>query len=269
MNRAPPAERGLIAYSNLVRRIHAGPPEAHPINLAFHLHVPRTGGISVRRFFRIGGFALNHFDMNASAFVDDPMSFAPDRSVLMTGHFRLDAKALRECQMPHTVVTMLRDPIDRILSHYNHALAVEGNPWHEQVLSGEMSFLQYAETFLQPGSVGPQYGFFDDTGPGTFAWSGKSDVNRCLDNLFSKVGLFGLTERLSDFPKLAKELLQQPLRQNDLSRHNVSADHARRSQRALKLEISDSERARLTDLFADDLFFYEKARREYLNRHGK
>jgi hypothetical protein len=72
--------------------------------------------------------------------------------------------------LPHVIITALRHPVDRMLSHYNHTLRVAGNPWHNEIFSGEMSFLQYVEKTLD--AIGPQYSFFDDTGDGSFARTG-------------------------------------------------------------------------------------------------
>ena len=59
-------------------------------------------------------------------------------------------------------------------------------------------------------AIGPQYSFFDDTGRGSFAPTGTATVQECLENLVTKVGLYGLTERFDEFTVLMGYLLGRP-----------------------------------------------------------
>ena len=111
---------------------------------------------------------------------------APRRRFALTGHFRLDAALLRAVWVPHAIIATLRDPIKRLLSHYNFSRLVPGNPHHEALRVGRMSFLEYAEWLIARNSIGPQYSFFDDTGAGTFAYSGYAPPEKCLDNLLNR-----------------------------------------------------------------------------------
>ena len=68
----------------------------------------------------------------------------PRQSYLLSGHFRLDHPIFRRVGVPHVVITTLRDPIDRMLSNYNFTLRMPHNPWHDDVVTKGMSFLEYA-----------------------------------------------------------------------------------------------------------------------------
>ena len=74
--------------------------------------------------------------------------------------------------MPHTIVTTLRDPIERMLSYYNYTVRLPGNPWHDDIVTKGMSFVEYARNAY--AAFGPRYSFFDDTGQGSF----RADRNR-------------------------------------------------------------------------------------------
>ena len=92
------------------------------------------------------------------------------------------------------VVTTLRDPIDRMLSNHNYALPMGvGSPWHDDIVNKGMAFVDYAANMHS--AIGPQYSFFDDTGQGSFAPSGTATPQEYFNNLVTRVGLFGLTER--------------------------------------------------------------------------
>jgi hypothetical protein len=235
-----------------------------PINAVFHLHVPKAGGNSIRKLFERSGFALRDFDMNQSDFFSSQTEreqwLGNHGPTLLTGHYRLDARFLRECSATHTIITLLRDPLERIRSHFDHTISIPGSPWREQILAGDMTFLQYAETFTKPGSVGPQYAFFDDTGPGTFAWSGKSDPAYCLDNLFTKVGNYGIMDgqRERRFLEATSMLLGINL-PDTLPVENVTPR---------RKELSEAERRALTDMFRDDVHFFQMAKVEWDDRNN-
>jgi hypothetical protein len=248
------------------------------INLIFHLHVPKAGGKTVVALLcrNQGQNAVIplEFDMATSSFfglvpedrwLSNYEKAGAANPFLMTGHFRMDALTLRNAPIPHAVVTTLRDPIVRVLSHYNYTLRVPGNPWRNEVISGDMSFLEYAETLLAPNGIGPQYSFFDDTGVGTFARSGTASVQHCFDNLLNKVCVFGLIERFDEFAALAAYLLRSDGALVAASQ-NVTRHFADTSGIPLKTSLTDEERSKIEQMFGDDIWFYEAANKEYERR---
>jgi hypothetical protein len=152
--------------------------EEQGVALAFNIHVPKAAGGTVDLLFEQNDFQIVHFDMASSEFfatisderrlLDGYRAPAPrPHSHLLTGHFRLDHPIFRRIGVAHFTVTTLRDPIDRMLSNYNHALITPGGLWHEEVASGRMPIIEHVAKVY--AAVGPQYSFFDDTGRGTFA----------------------------------------------------------------------------------------------------
>jgi hypothetical protein len=241
-------------------------------DLVFHVHVPKTAGGSLRRLFLQNNFSLLDFDMSTRGFFErvredrwlENFSREPPRvPYLLSGHFRLDLPILRQLRMRHAIVTLLRDPMERVLSHYNYTLRVAGNPWRDELLAGTMSFLEYTEWLH--GAIGPQYSFFDDTGAGTFARSGTASVERCLSNLFTNVSIFGLTERFNEYCAVVGYLLGRP---NVLAvgSDNVTARIAAPRNEAMKAAMTSEERDSVSRLFADDMWFYDEARTEYERR---
>jgi hypothetical protein len=243
-----------------------------PPDLVFHVHVPKAGGRTVEALMRLNGFTTLDFDMNRKDFfeivpqkrlIQQYLAPPPRTRFLLTGHFRLDQLFLRTAWMPHVIITTLRHPIDRMLSHYNHTLRVADNPWHDDVVSEQMTFLQYVENML--AAIGPQYGFFDDTGDGSFARTGHATVETCLDNLVSSVGLFGLTERFEEFLVLIgyffgeSGILAIPPR-------NVTDRIPNPTGASSKKSLSQAESSELAALLKDDIWFYDEAVKEYERR---
>ena len=161
------------------------------------------------------------------------------------------------------IVTTLRDPIDRMLSNYNYTLRRPGNPWHDDVVNKGMSFLDYAANMY--AAIGPQYSFFDDTGKGTFAPTGTATAEECLNNLMTRVGLYGLTERFDEFTVLMGYLLGRDriLAVPPTQRYgpNCKSDRV-----APKASLTTTERDDVTELLKDDIWFYREAVKEYERR---
>jgi hypothetical protein len=242
------------------------------VDLAFNLHIPKTGGNTVGALLRQMGFVQLDLDMNRNDFFhtmredrwfENYAAPPPRRAYLLSGHFRLDHPLLHRLWMPHVVITMLRDPVERMLSHYNFARLTPGSPWHEDLVEKDMPFVEYAKNMY--GAIGPQYGFFDDTGQGTFARTGAASASRCLHNLLTRVSFYGLVGRFDEFTVMAGYLLR---RGNILAvpAYNVTARRPNPRKLAFKTSLSEDEQQEITTLFKDDIWFYEEACREYERR---
>src|SRR5262249_11400867 len=175
--------------------------ESLGLDLVLNIHVPKAAGNTVNALFRQLGFTALALDMNTNDFfgpVRDDRWFEnyaappPRDAYFLTGHMRLDQPIFRRLWMPHVIVSVLRDPIRRMISNYNFTLRRPGNPWHAEVVRNEMSFIEYAAKMLE--AIGPQYSFFDDTGDGVFARTGRATVHECLANLRTRVGIYGLSD---------------------------------------------------------------------------
>src|SRR5262245_24043254 len=114
------------------------------LDLVFHIHVPKASGGTVNALFRQNNFFALNFDMNRKEFFavvseekffENYLAPPPRPSYVLTGHFRLDHPIFRRAWMPHTIVTTLRDPIERMLSNYNYTFRRPGNPWHDDVVN--------------------------------------------------------------------------------------------------------------------------------------
>jgi len=149
-----------------------------------------------------------------------------------------------------------------MLSYYNYTVRIPGNPWHNDVIKG-MPFIEYARN--AHSAFGAQYSFFDDTGQGTFAPTGTATPQQCLNNLVTRVGLYGLTERFDEFAVLTGYLLGRPRVLAVLPR-NVTAGIPNASEIPPKTALTAAERDDLNALLKDDIWFYQEAVKEYERR---
>jgi hypothetical protein len=246
--------------------------ESLRLDLVFNIHVPKAAGNTVNTLFRQLGFFPLSLDMTTNDFfrlVREERWFEgyaappPRDAYLMTGHMRLDQPIFRRLWMPHVIVSVLREPVERMLSNYNFTLRRPANPWHDEVVNKGMSFVEYASRMLK--TIGPQYSFFDDTGQGIFARTGKASVQECLTNLKTKVSFYGLSERFDEFAALSGYLLGRA-QILAITPANVTRDIEDRGGVPLKTALTAQERDGLDTMLKDDIWFYRQAVKEYEER---
>lgn len=240
-------------------------------DLVLNIHVPKTGGHTVNALFRQMGFVPLAFDMNTRDFfgsfredvwLKNYAAPSPRNPYLLTGHMRLDQPIFRRLWMQHVVVSMLRDPVERMISNYNFMLRRPANPWHDEVVKGGMSFIEFSTRMLE--AIGPQYSFFDDTGQGTFARTGTATAEVCFDNLLNKVSYYGLIDRFDEFA-VTTGYVTGRARILALPPMNVTKDSDDLGYPP-KTDLTDQERDALTTALKDDIWFYQQAVKEYERR---
>jgi hypothetical protein len=237
-------------------------PRAHTV---VHIHVPKTAGSALSSFFGRCGYRVVELDITSNDFfhsIDEAEWRAEGRRTphLFTGHIRLDHAIFRSLAEPVTVIAVLREPVERMLSHYNFTLRMSGAPWHADVVTGRMTFLENTEEVLK--RYGPQYAYFDHTGEGDWRWTGTLTPQGCLDNLRARVTVFGFNDRLPELVQILAARLDLP--SLALRSENVTSEIADPIGVPLKTGLTGAERAALTELLRDDIWFYEQALSAYL-----
>jgi len=236
--------------------------------MIFQIHVPKTAGTTVSQLFRQNGYwqlTLDDISNDFFSVVDEQrwLARAARDSHFFSGHFLLDHSIFRRIPGPHTIVTTLRHPIQRMLSYYNFSGRNPVMAYHADIAAGRMSVVDYAEFILS--ASGPQYCYFDDSGEGGYVHSGSASPRECLENLFTRVSFFGLTERFSEFATILGYLfdLDNVLVVNS---GKVTSEMKNPEGAPLKRDLTPDESARLTALLRDDLWFYTLASQEYERR---
>ncbi len=122
-----------------------------PLPLLFE-HVPKCGGTTLVEFFKTQYHPSRIFEIKGWATQQSIKEFldlteAEQSSFdLIIGH---GAHGIRNYSRPGTIrATVLRDPVDRIISHYYYVLSSTDHYLHEQVSSKKMSLAEYASSDL-------------------------------------------------------------------------------------------------------------------------
>lgn len=235
--------------------------------LVIFLHVPKAAGNSAYGLFVQNGYHFLPLGSASNTFFelipeDKWRTDQELRPYILGGHLRLSHSIFKTLGLPYVALTILRDPISRMLSNYNFTLRVRAAPGHDEVISGRMSFIEYAE--MMHRQLGPQFKFFDKTGDGTITPNGTGSAQQCLDNL-SELGFYGFTDRISEFATVAGYLLGM---KNILFVRQINVTNALINDSAPppKAALTDDELKHLTTLLRDDIWFYHEAIKLYKTR---
>jgi Galactose-3-O-sulfotransferase len=236
--------RSLPAQSN--------EPTAPPL---VFIHVPKTAGtttnhILMRNFrYRLDAYGSSFFPRYfPSEFVALVRPRLPDdtrRPVFFTGHIDITNDVFRYMPVAYVAITVLREPVARIVSHYRAESTLPNSPIGAEIRDGKMSLLDFFRRLYPPYQL--QHEIFAPT---------SRDVGEALRNIESKVSLFGLQERFDEFAVMLAELLGLP----DVvhaTLNETSADAA---------PVSPSEIDEMRRLLADEVAFYKAAETLYRAR---
>lgn len=240
----------------------------------FFMHLPKCGGTSIssalksscplhKKTFQLDitsvrrGLSIYYED------VDSEFSYHPDEktrnvlhafqeqllltqmaagTTLILGHFFFSDRAYRHFGTRYKFVTIMRNPLDRAISHYvdERALGNRGK-------IGNMPFDEYLDTVTARRHTSQNWRYFGGTSelPGG---SGNDVVEKAKENML-KFSIVGFTDRMDDFKiRFSKEfgvLLRIP--------------HYRKAA-GEKPKLTPEQRARLEQLCAPDMELFEFAR---------
>jgi hypothetical protein len=157
------------------------------------LHVPKTAGSSLRTVLsrHYGARHVLYFDLGAGDRRSMPEIAAALRSRmagreirLITGHQFLGLhEALRE---PCLYFSMLRDPVERVLSEYFYAFTYPHHAQREEIVSGRLSPMAFL--------TGPRHGGGDAQARQLAGRSARPVLEAALANLESSIAAIGIAE---------------------------------------------------------------------------
>ncbi|MDF0517596.1 sulfotransferase family 2 domain-containing protein [Bradyrhizobium yuanmingense] len=165
------------------------------------------------------------------------------RPVFFTGHINLDNVIFRSMPARYVAITLLRDPIERVISHYRFN-STQPSVFQDAIRDEGLSIVDYCRKFA--GTVRNQYE--------VFAPDGGVDV--ALRRLAEEVSFFGLQSEFGQYVDALGRLLGLPV--NPYKMLNMTTPDA--------AGVTQDQIAELQSLFADDIAFYNRAVEIYHER---
>lgn len=177
-------------------------------NILLFVHVPKTAGTSFRKSLESQGQAKMLYDygehpesspallenLHEDGSIKDESIFDPDKLNVICGHVRFQKYA--RCVEPQNVLSILRNPVERVVSEYQHLVRHAGMA------------TTFADFIAMPKQINKQYRMLDGTDT-------------------SGGGLFGLTSHYDCFLELVKKRFNISVETSVLNQAPDS-DHAER-----------------------------------------
>ncbi len=229
--------------------------EPGPERPLLFLHIPKTGGTTLRKHLEhvLGRHAVLRVYGGAAAhaFATGPLPEPPVRAVFT--HERI-AYLLSHPEAPRG--TMLRHPVDRMLSQYRSARTWPEHPLHEP--ASQMTPVEFARARLTDDNAEGQTWVLSQTEVGEDRAGRPMDVllREARANL-DAMSFVGLAERFDE--SLALLSLDLGLPPSPYARRNTSIDRAGD-------QLSDRERDAIAEVQPADMELYEQATDHFSRR---
>jgi hypothetical protein len=172
------------------------------------LHIPKTAGqtihfVALRSFGADEGIHLNSLDKPIDVEMQKIPAAVRARARVVWGHLPFGVH--RHIPKPCDYVTVLREPVSRVVSVYKHILKKDNHELHSQVVGNGMSLEDYVESGIDSGQTenshtrqlsGRQFGAIERDALA----EAKSNLQRFL--------VVGVTERLEETFVLLRRSLE-------------------------------------------------------------
>jgi hypothetical protein len=234
-----------------------------PVPPLVFIHIPKAGGTTINNIlmknyrYRLDSYGKDFFPRyypdEFISLVQPPQGDDTRRPVYFTGHIDVDNEVFRYMPVRYVTVTMLRDPIERVISHYRFHSTLSGSPLASDISQHQLDIVDYFKRSRE--TIGLQYEVFAP-GAGDGANESPQAIEEALHNLESRVSFFGLQEDFDAFAVLLAELLGlADVHYAALNRTPADA-----------FAVTQNQAAELRKLLAADIAFYDGASQLYRQR---
>ncbi|KXS41809.1 MULTISPECIES: sulfotransferase family 2 domain-containing protein [unclassified Candidatus Frackibacter] len=224
--------------------------------LLIFLHIPKTGGVTLRRIID-KQYSLDEVHEGSEQGMINRLKRDEDKLKCIQGHMKFGIHT--HCSKPYTYITMLREPIERVISVYYFIRRRPQNKWYDDVKNISLKEFVSKDEFWQ-----------NNTNIQTFLLAGGERPNKITDlfnlnnlsqakkNLNKYFSVVGITEMFDE----SLVLMKQELGWDDISytRKNVSKNRLAKGEVEKEIIEIIRERNRL------DIELYEYVKINLIKR---
>ncbi len=192
------------------------------------LHIPKCAGTTLTEEILVKRYPskaiIVFYELGTTALIDKlkSMSKREQRAVkCIAGHFAYGIHKFYQAR-PCSYITVLREPIDRVVSHYYYVLRRTDHYLHKQVTEKRISLKQYVESGLSTEMDNGQTRILAGIGQGApFGKSSEAMLEKAREHL-NRCEAVGLTEDFNGFLELLAYKTGWKI--SGISEKNVTAD---------------------------------------------
>jgi hypothetical protein len=164
------------------------------------MHIPKTGGTSFINVLK--GVYVDVLRAQHNLDVDKKLLPQVVSAKVVCGHFNLLASFYRGRISNYAHITLLRDPVERVISQLYYLKNTPSHPQYEQIKD-----LSIPEIFNGKDNSAAKFGVLDYqvhllSGHSAFSARGGNKLKKAIANIKDKFTFFGFTEDFDDFIKL-------------------------------------------------------------------
>ncbi len=179
--------------------------------LTIFLHIPKTGGSSLRQVIRrhyhpTSIYSIYQYSEKRLRQLQNLSEERREEINLLEGHFNLGYHQF--FNQPYSYITMLRDPVERIISLYYFILNTRG--WvYDEIMSRNMELEEFVRSGIDPTVENHQTRMLAsiDYNNVPFGQSSIDILQKAKHNLQSHFSVVRLTERFDESLLLLRGLL--------------------------------------------------------------
>ena len=213
--------KALISGS---RDSHGSPGNQRPVLI--YLHVPKAAGTTLSTIIdqNYPAESIFHITATPGRSVEDFKQLPSEqrgRFVVVQGHFPFGIH--QHIPSEATYITLLRDPVERLISHYHFVLRTPEHYLYENVTRKQMTLADYVMSDISPELDNGQARMLSGVGRTLpIGECNKSLLDRAKQNVDERFSVIGVAERFDEtLALLRREFGWKKL---DYQRQNVTRD---------------------------------------------
>ena len=173
------------------------------------VHIPKTGGTTLNKIL-INNYReyCNIYTSGANKILENTSAARIDQLELLSGHFPfgLDQYFAKPC----SYITLLREPVERIISHYYYVINSPANYLYQEIKSKKIGLAEYAKGYLSAELNNHQTRLISGMQPypGQPAQVTAKDLKKAKRNIKESFAVAGITEMFPQSLFLMKKRYQ-------------------------------------------------------------